>query len=159
MLNKIKIAILSVVLLSSTWGCATIINGTTQKVGISSSPSGATVTIDDMSFGKTPAFAELKRGEEHVVKVSLSGYRTEELVITKSVSGWVWGNIVFGGLIGLAIDAVSGGLYTLSPEQINAELKTGNMSAIDDEDGLYILTVLQPNENWRKIGCLKPLEK
>lgn len=106
-----------------TVGCATIMHGTTQKVGISSSPTGATVTVGNKLFGRTPLFADLERGEEHIVTIEMVGYEKSQLTLTKSVSGWVWGNIVFGGLIGLGVDAISGGLYTLSPEQLSAELK------------------------------------
>jgi len=35
------------------------------------------------------------------------------------------GNIVFGELIGLAVDAMSGGLYNLTPTQISAQLVQG----------------------------------
>ncbi len=106
----------------------------------------------------TPTFAELKRGDDHIVKISLEGYQTAELTITKSVSGWVWGNIVFGGLIGLAVDAISGRLYNLSPEQLNAELKKDGFELIENDNGIYIFTVLQPSKDWQKIGSLKTIK-
>ena len=140
------------------WGCATIMHGTSQKVGISSSPSGAKVWVDNKEMGVTPLFADLKRGDDHIVKVELAGYQKAEMTITKSVSGWVWGNIVFGGLIGLAVDAISGGLYNLSPEQLNAELKKEGSSAIIKDGELYVVTVLRPDPNWQKIGNLTPIE-
>jgi hypothetical protein len=155
MLSKLKVIVLIMSLAVLAWSCATIMHGTSQKIGISSSPSGAKVIVDNADFGATPTFAELKRGDDHIVKISLEGYQTAELTITKSVSGWVWGNIVFGGLIGLAVDAISGGLYNLSPEQLNAELKKNGFGYIDNEKGIYIFTVLQPNKEWQKIGNLK----
>jgi hypothetical protein len=39
----------------------------------------------------------------------------------------VWGNIVFGGIIGLAVDAITGGLYKLAPEQVSAQLARGEI--------------------------------
>jgi hypothetical protein len=33
-------------------------------------------------------------------------------------SGWVWGNIAFGGLIGLGVDFISGGAYQLYPDNL-----------------------------------------
>ncbi len=158
MLTKFKVVILTMSLAVLVWSCATIMHGTSQKIGISSSPSGAKVIIDNTDFGTTPTFAKLKRGDEHIVKISLEGYQTAELTITKSVSGWVWGNIVFGGLIGLAVDAISGGLYDLSPEQLNVELKKNGFGYIKNESGIYIFTVLEPKENWKKIGNLKTIK-
>ncbi|MBW7886814.1 MAG: PEGA domain-containing protein [Bacteroidetes bacterium] len=140
------------------WGCATIMHGSSQKVGISSSPTGAKVTVDGKILGDAPLFANLGRGDEHIITLELPGYQKSQFTITKSVSGWVWGNIIFGGLIGLAIDAVSGGLYDLSPEQINAELKKDGITAIQQKDGVYILSVMSPNPNWKKIGNLNPVQ-
>jgi hypothetical protein len=35
--------------------------------------------------------------------------------ITKTVNGWVFGNILIGGLIGIAIDAATGSMFSLRP--------------------------------------------
>src|SRR5689334_739562 len=86
-------------------GCATIIHGTKQEVGISSSPTGATVMIDNNDVGVTPVVSKLSRKQNHVVKIQLAGYQPFETTLTHSVSGWVWGNLAFGGLIGLVVDA------------------------------------------------------
>jgi hypothetical protein len=83
------------------WGCATIMHGTSQQIGISSMPSGAKVSVDSNPMGVTPIFASLSRGDNHIIKIELDGYVPHEMTITKKTSGWVWGNIVFGGLIGL----------------------------------------------------------
>ena len=138
----------------ATVGCASIMHGTSQKVGISSSPTGATVTVDNKPLGNTPLFADLKRGEEHVVTIEMAGYEKSQLTLTKSVSGWVWGNIVFGCLIGLAVDAISGGLYNLSPEQLNAELRKNGANASSSKDGIIVVAVLRPDPAWQKIGSL-----
>jgi hypothetical protein len=103
-------------------GCATIMHGTTQSIGISSTPTGASVSVDNIAHGQTPVVAPLSRKDNHIVKVELAGYQPFEATVTRSVSGWVAGNLVFGGLIGLGVDALSGGLYTLGPEQITATL-------------------------------------
>jgi uncharacterized protein YceK len=140
----------------ATVGCASIMHGTTQKVGISSSPTGASVTVDNKALGTTPLFADLKRGEEHVVSIEIPGYEKTQLTLTKSVSGWVWGNIVFGGLIGLAVDAISGGLYNLSPEQLNAAMHKDDVDVSSRADGLLVVAVLHPDPAWRRIGNLTP---
>lgn len=136
--------------------CATIMHQTKQDVGIASTPTGASVMIDNKPYGKTPLVAELKRKENHFVKVELPGYETFELAITHKVSGWIWGNIAFGGLIGLAIDAISGGMYKLTPDQVVAQLQKQGSAALLREDALYIAVVLEPESNWEKIGQLEP---
>lgn len=136
-------------------GCASIMHGTSQKIGISSSPTGANVIVDNMPRGTTPVFVDLKRDSEHIVTIQMPGYEKAQLTITKSVSGWVWGNIVFGGLIGLAVDAISGGLYSLSPEQVNAELHKGSASASYYKEGVFVVAALQPDPSWKKVGQLE----
>ena len=97
--------------------CATIMHGTSQQVGINSQPAGATVVVDSQTAGTTPVAAKLARKRSHRITVTMPGYQQFEMVTTRKTSGWVWGNIVFGGLIGLIVDASTGGLYDVRPEQ------------------------------------------
>jgi hypothetical protein len=69
----------------------------------------------------------------------------------------VWGNIAFGGLIGLAVDAISGGMYSLTPEQVSAVLNSGHASLSKGADGIYVFAVLQPEHGWLKVGQLQEL--
>lgn len=147
-------------------GCATIIHGGGgQDVGFSSSPTGAQVMVDGNAVGKTPVVSRLSRGQNHIVRIELPGYAPYEATLTKQVSGWVWGNIAFGGLIGLAVDAISGGLYNLTPEQMQATLaaqpvplpgpQPASVSAKVGSDSLVLAVVLAPDPNWQKIGQLE----
>jgi uncharacterized protein YceK len=140
-------------------GCATIMHGTSQQIGVSSSPTGASVIIDNEPKGKTPITVDLSRKDNHMIRVEMEDYEPFEIKTTRSTSGWVWGNIVFGGLIGLAVDAITGGLYKINPEQIRAELekKEGN-SFLYQKDAIFITTVLKPDSDWERIGKLKPTE-
>ena len=142
-------------LVVSLTGCCSIIHGTRQDVGISSAPTGAMVKIDNVSSGNTPVVAKLTRKDNHFVRVELSGYQPFDMTLTRSVSGWVWGNIVFGGLIGLAIDAIDGAFYNLSPEQVSATLAANHASASKTGDGIYLFAVLKPEPGWVKVGQLQ----
>ncbi|MFD2532062.1 PEGA domain-containing protein [Gracilimonas halophila] len=154
-MKKTKLTILTVLMLVFTQACGTIMQGTTQEVGISSNPSKASVTINGQDKGTTPMVLDLKRKDSHMIRIELDGYETYETTLTRKVSGWVWGNIVFGGLIGLVVDAAAGGMYKLTPEQISAELRNGNLSLNENNDGFFIAVVLEPNPEWEKIGSLK----
>ena len=75
------------------------------------------------------------------------------MTLTRGTSGWIWGNIVFGGIVGLAVDAISGSLYKLSPAQVSATMvKTSTSST--SEDGLFVMVVLKADSTWEKIGEL-----
>ncbi|HLQ11884.1 MAG TPA: PEGA domain-containing protein [Steroidobacteraceae bacterium] len=136
--------------------CASIMHGTHQDVGISSSPSGAQVSVDGQITGKTPIVSNLTRKDNHIIHLELAGYKPYDTTVTRSVSGWVWGNIVFGGLIGLAVDAINGGLYKLTPEQVSGTLISSGAAGIaPSRDGLYVTVVLSPQPGWQKVGQLE----
>lgn len=135
--------------------CASIMHGTHQDVGISSYPSGASVYVDGVTMGTTPVVAKLSRKDNHIVRITLPGYEPYETTVTRSVSGWVWGNIVFGGLIGLAVDAIDGGLYKLTPQQLSGTLTAQRASVVPGRDGLYMVVALHPEQGWEKIGQLQ----
>jgi hypothetical protein len=135
-------------------GCATIIHGGSQDVSVASSPSGAEVEINGQDIGETPVTRSLDRGDQHTITLDLDGYESESVVVEKDVSGWVWGNIVFGGLIGLVVDASTGGLYNLEPAQINQNLDEETAQQMKDSD-VFISVVMEPDPDWKKIGQLK----
>jgi hypothetical protein len=135
--------------------CASIIHGTHQDVGITSAPTGAMVTIDNIRSGNTPVIAKLTRKENHIVRIEMAGYEPIDLTLTHSVSGWVWGNVAFGGLIGLAVDAIDGGMYKLSPEQLTASLSASHASTQQVGDGVYLIAVLKPQSDWVKVAQLQ----
>jgi len=105
-------------------GCATIIHGTSQEIGISSNPSGAEASLSPGNVKvTTPGTITLKRNKDYAVNVKKDGYEDAGATISSSASGWMWGNILLGGLFGLAIDLASGGGYSLDPQNINVDLK------------------------------------
>jgi hypothetical protein len=137
--------------------CGTIMHGGSQDVGISSSPSGASVTVDNQIGATTPFVAKLSRKDNHIIHLAAPGYAPADLTLTHSVSGWVWGNIAFGGLIGLAVDAISGGLYKLNPEQLTATLATEHARVAPTADGVYVVLVREVPKEWIKVGQLTRL--
>ena len=104
-------------------GCASIMHGGgDQTVGIATNPVGATIIVEGQRY-TSPARVNLKRNQNYTGTVEMGGYETASFTVTKKISGWVWGNIVFGGLIGLVIDLAVGGAHNLTPENITVDLK------------------------------------
>jgi hypothetical protein len=135
--------------------CASIMHGSSQDIGISSTPTSASVTIDNTAKGQTPFVAKLSRKDNHVIHIAADGYEPADLTLTRNVSGWVWGNLVFGGLIGLAVDAITGGLYKLTPDQLNATLAKQSASVARSKDGFYVVLVPAAEKGWLKVGQLR----
>jgi hypothetical protein len=98
-------------------------HGSTQQITVNSFPSGATVLVDGGMRFRTPAVFELSRKDSHRVEISLDGYESEIVDIRQVSNDMVFGNIVAGGLIGLAVDNSSGSSYRLEPEVIKVNLR------------------------------------
>src|SRR4051812_3470662 len=92
----------------SVSGCATIVSGTTQKLSVSSRPTGATATIDNNISAKTPALLTLDRKSDHTLVVSKEGFKNQTVFIKRTMNGMGFGNVLVGGIIGVGIDAASG---------------------------------------------------
>ncbi len=136
---KYLVILMSLFFMSS---CASIVDGQKQSILISSDPAGANVNItkdaNEVHKGLTPSMVTLDRGEgDHVVEVSKDGYKTQILQLADTVSGWMWGNIVFGGLIGWAIDYGTGAGYNYNVEDTpshNNTAKKGNIHVNLEEE-------------------------
>ena len=154
-LRRWSVATMVVLVAGIVAGCATIMHGSSQEMSVASTPTGATVIVDGVNAGKTPFVANLKRKDKHVIRIELDGYEPFEMPIARETSGWVWGNLVFGGLPGLAVDAITGGLYKLKPEEVNAPLASKAVSVASGRDYLVVAVVLRPEASWQKVGQLQ----
>ncbi len=111
-------------------GCATIMHqGSKQWVAITSTPTGATATIDGITKVQTPGQVKLKRGKDHIIVIEKEGYEPAQALIDHEFSSWVFGNILLGGLIGLAVDYGTGGAYNLEPDTVSVTLTPKSASA------------------------------
>ncbi len=140
-------------LIAATTGCASIVGDTTHPVAIGSSPAGASFDVKDESgvvvhSGTTPNTIMLKSGNgyfdgaDYVVTFHKEGFEDQQVTLESSVYGWYWGNILFGGLIGLLIvDPMTGAMYTL-PENSHSTLNPTSQPATAKSD-LTLLTIDQ----------------
>ncbi|MCX7817111.1 MAG: hypothetical protein N2317_06345 [Syntrophales bacterium] len=117
-------------------GCATIMGkGVPELLILSSNPSRASVLIKDeqgrtVFEGLTPTSVSLPkkkgyfRGKTYTVTISKEGFADCVIKVDTTPSGWyIAGNLVFGGLIGwLIVDPLTGAMWTLDTEAINADL-------------------------------------
>lgn len=113
-------------------GCAAIIHGSKQDIAVSSSPTGARVLVMGAERATTPGVIELRRKDTNIVlRFEKEGYEAVEVALSRSVDGWIAGNILFGGVIGLVVDFATGAAYKLKPSEVNAVLERKGMSIKD----------------------------
>jgi hypothetical protein len=137
--------------LAASSGCATIVAKSTQTITVNSVPPSAEVTIANRAgkmvhSGKTPMTVTLKKGagyfkpEIYTLRFSQQGYQTREMNIRGQVNGWYFGNIVFGGLIGmLAIDPSTGAMYKLNPDTVEAALEAVKVGQVLEPGTLLVV--------------------
>lgn len=118
----------------TTTGCATIVHSGPRSIPVQSVPPGAKVSIYDrdnhlVETNTTPFVASLTpsagyfKAQSYRLIFQMPGYSNSEVDLNSTVSGWYWGNLVFGGLIGmLAVDPATGAMFNLEPEKIAQRL-------------------------------------
>lgn len=99
-------------LLLSAASCATIVTGSHDNVKIESDPAGAVFETNSGQRGTTPAVVTIADSEVLRVTVRQVGFADASAQLEPRMSGWVAGNLLLGGLIGLAIDFISGQFRT-----------------------------------------------
>lgn len=121
-MNKWISFFLAFAFITTQTGCATIVSGRTQDVMIRSNPSGAKVTIDEVVSGTTPMVANLLRKKRHQVSITKNEYTEVTQATTRGFNWWYIGNILFGGIIGLIVDPITGSIFDIEPAEINVTL-------------------------------------
>jgi len=117
---KNLVALALIVLVMSS--CATLFTGTKETVQIESDPSGASIKVNGIDRGKTPAPVELKKGNvgESII-LTRDGYKKRVFqpeTTFNGVSVLNTFNLLFWG-----IDAATGALWKYDPNYYNIELE------------------------------------
>lgn len=148
---KICNALFAAIAAAGVSGCATIFDGRDQAITFMSVPEQADLVIKNRAgqrihSGETPVTITLNRGagyfksEKYTVTISKAGYQPQDIAIEGKVNGWYVANILFGGIIGLLIvDPVTGAMYDLTPEKVDAALQANGVTF---RDGERVLTVM-----------------
>lgn len=104
-------------LAASASGCASIVEGTDQSLTVQTSPSGASCELkrDGQVIGvvnPTPGTVTVGKSKDDIsVICKKDGYQDAIGAFSSDFQGMTFGNIVFGGLIGVAVDASSGAMH------------------------------------------------
>jgi hypothetical protein len=118
-----QLPVLVLVLAFMLSGCGAIFHGSNQTIAVSTDPPDAQMKIGGNTL-KSPASVTLRRDADYIITAEKDGYDAGQGTIQHSVHwGTTLGNIIFGGLIGLAIDFGSGSAYKLEPQSLVIPLK------------------------------------
>lgn len=131
MYRKLLLAVAAVSFLAA--GCATIVDGKSQLVTFQSTPAGATVIIDGRELGVTPLSVSLEKKTGQVLVVRKEGFKDFSTPMATGVSGWFFGNILIGGLLGSTTDAASGAMHQYAPNQYLVTLEAEGGNSVTNE--------------------------
>jgi len=132
-------------------GCASIVSHSNWPITFNSNPSGAEIVITDRNGnqihrGTTPTTLTLKSSSgffspaRYDVEVKLAGYNVANASVSAEINGWYFGNLFFGGLIGmLVVDPATGAMWRL-PQQYTVNLVKAS-SAAPNQHALHIVSI------------------
>lgn len=139
--TAVSVLVLGSALASVGGGCASIVQGEHEGIYFDSSPQGAAVEIEgtrgEYIEVTTPAMVQLKRWQSHDVTVSAPGYPSQSFRIQSELSPWVWGNLLFGGIIGGLIDWGTGAWGNLTPNGVFVDFYDGTHDFRDPRGGAH----------------------
>lgn len=107
--------------------CATVVEGTGDTVTVSTNPPGATCTMDRNgervgAIPITPGGVRIDKSRHDLtVTCTREGYQTASVTASPIFTGTTFGNILVGGLVGIAVDIASGA-NNRYPSEVRLEL-------------------------------------
>lgn len=119
--------ILGIVLGIGLSGCATIIEGTDQPIGLITTPPGATCNLTRegkviAQISPTPGQIVIEKTKHDIlIECNKEGYQRAQVIAKSTFSGTTFGNILAGGIIGVVVDA-SSGANNEYPESITIQM-------------------------------------
>ena len=122
--------LLAAAIVTPCLGCASATRGTTESISIVSTPPGATADVsglDNPTACVTPCVVQVKRNADITVSINKPGYEPQVIPLTKEVAGaggaGFAGNVLVGGGVGMAVDAVTGAAMDHKPNPVKVTLQ------------------------------------
>jgi hypothetical protein len=118
---------LTVAVALSVSACGTVTRGSNEDVTFNSEPAGAKVTTSTgLVCPATPCTFPISRKQEFIATFEMPGHHSQQIEVKTEVSGGgaagMAGNVVAGGLIGVAVDASTGASYDHTPNPVFARM-------------------------------------
>jgi cobalamin biosynthesis protein CbiD len=126
----------------ATPGCATLVKGTTQIVTVSTEPAGANCILSREGrqvavINPTPGTVTVDKARGTIsVACRKVGFQDSVGAMASSFQSMTFGNIIFGGLIGVAVDAASGAMNEYPP-LITITLVPEEFASVADRDVFF----------------------
>lgn len=154
-----KLSILSLFLSISILlnGCASIFHGRASWLTVETNPENIEIKLYGINSGEiikktSPFRVELDKGTDYKLVVETPNYRSEEVVIRRRITGWFWGNIIIGWIVGFAIDAFSKNMWDHNQHLVQLDLE--KLSSAPDTVKINVPIVFRMKDGTNKMRIL-----
>lgn len=137
--------------------CASIVAGGPSVLQTNSNPAGATVTAKGLNngetlTGQTPTSFTLDKGSDYELTFELEGYRSEVIVVRRTINGWFWGNFLLG-LVPMIIDAATNNMWqhTMSIAEVDFTTQTANTDGSITANVVVVTYDTEGNEHFNRV--------
>lgn len=128
-------------------GCGLIFGGSTQSVSLNSTPDNSHIAFKDSGRSVvTPTEVSLERKHQYVLTFEKDGYKPKQEQITHHVRGGIVVLDILTGLVGIVIDAATGGWYGLSPNRLDVTMEKTD-TAMAGPSEIHVHLGLQQDKN------------
>jgi hypothetical protein len=142
MLSFCRRAGLFAVTIAMAPGCATMTTTSRQSLAVTTEPPGAVckVTRDAVPLGlvnPTPGSLDIEKGHGRLhIACGKEGYLPASAEAAAQFQGMTFGNVLLGGLVGVAIDAASGAMYFYS-DSVRVVLVPARFDSLEARDSFF----------------------
>ncbi len=136
------IALAVTIAVSGLSGCATVTKGSSQTVTVNTDPAGAKCILqrEGQTIGivnPTPGSVLIDKDKDVVsVTCEKEGYQETASVLASQFQAMTLGNILIGGIIGVAIDAGTGAMNEYPP-MVSVALSPNKFNSLAERDSFF----------------------
>ena len=126
-MRLLKVCFMALVCVCTLTGCGTVFRGSTETYHITSDPVDALAVFSTGEVCTTPCTVEKKRNEPFSIRVEREGYQpfylqVEEKTCEEAASTRLGNLVMFGSVLWLSIDSLTGADKELTPNPSQVSL-------------------------------------
>ncbi len=135
-------------------GCASIVSDNNSGTYIETDPEKARCELHGQDFTRvveTPNSVMLPSSAAPVtIACKAEGFKNTTAVLDTKLDGWIFGNLLFGGIIGVAVDAARGAGQKFPP-RFSLVLEPERFNSLTDRDLYYDGRRKAVEDKWTRI--------
>ena len=157
MLN-LRAALLLTLTAVTVAACATVLEGTTQEITVTTLPEGASCVLERhgevlATVLSTPATVEVKKDNAPIKLVCSEPHHLDaSRVVLAGFDSYSAGNLLFGGMVGVVIDASTGAVNQY-PSEISVMLPPATFADAGERDAFF--DILKADAEFRAVTALE----